>query len=373
MNIGIDISQIVYQGTGVARYLEGLVQAIIENNTNHHWKFFFSSFRQKIPHRLHSLLKKKEYSVIRSYIPPRLLSFIWNDLHILPIETFTGKLDWFITSDWTEPPAISKKATVIHDLAYLRYPETVEQTIRTTQQARMLWVAKESDLIFAVSQTTKKDVVDLLHIPPRTVHALYSGISIDEPTEADIRTTLQKYSLTHPFILTVGKIEPRKNLKSLIQAYNKLMSQENLKLDLVIVGPSGWESLNDKSQYKNNSIHMLGFVTNKELYSLYRSCLFFAYPSLWEGYGYPLVEAMKLGVPITCSNTSSLAEIGQDVSFMFDPMNIDDMTKALKRMVTDTQLREELVRKGLEKSKLFSWKTYYHKMIKILETYVNRS
>lgn len=368
MNIGIDISQIVYRGTGVSRYLEGLMGAITQYNTNHHWSFFFSSLRQNIPDFLDRNLGKKKYSIVRSYIPPRLLSFIWNDLHVVPIETFTGKLDWFITSDWTEPPSHMKKATVIHDLAYLRYPETVEQTILRTQKSRMRWVKKESDIIFTVSRTTKQDVIDLLHISPHKIYSLYSGISIDVPTSQDVQTTLKKYSLHRPFILTVGKIEPRKNLKSLIQAYKKLPHQKGSKIDLVIVGPSGWDSLEEQ---QNSNIHVLGYVTNKELYSFYCSCLFFVYPSLWEGYGYPLVEAMKLGAPIACSNTSSLAEIGKGASLFFDPLNIESITNALRRMIDDETFRKELIIKGQEKSRLFSWKTYYYEMIHILETYVD--
>ena len=165
MNIGIDISQVVYEGTGVGRFTKGLIETILEYDTKNKWTFFFSSFRGKINEVLLSKIKKSPHRYIRLPFSPRILSFLWNTLHSIPIETFTGPLDVFICSDWTEPPAHCKKVTIVHDFAYLRYPETVHPLILETQKKRMNWVKKESTYIITPSIATQKDVARFFSIP----------------------------------------------------------------------------------------------------------------------------------------------------------------------------------------------------------------
>ncbi len=137
MDIGIDISQIVYEGTGVGRFTKGVVDAIFDNQMNHRWIFFFSSLRRNLNSTLIQECKKKNIQIVRWRCPPSLLSFFWNRLHIFSVQQFITHLDWFITSDWTEPPASVNKATIVHDLTFLRYPETVDSSILKTQKLRL--------------------------------------------------------------------------------------------------------------------------------------------------------------------------------------------------------------------------------------------
>jgi len=281
----------------------------------------------------------------------------------MPVERLIGDVDWFITSDWTEPPSNTRKATVIHDLVFLQYPETVDPKILQTQKKRMRWVQNESDLIFCDSIATKHDVVKFLRLDEYKLETIYPGVTVMKPSEADVSRTLLRYGLTRPFILTVGKIEPRKNIKRLVDAFLSLDPQR-ANMDLVIVGPSGWGG----SEFTmDKRIKLLGFVKDEELFSLYASCLFFVYPSLYEGFGYPIVEAMKLGCPVVTSNVSSLREIGQDCAYLFDPTNTSDIRKALQTLFFDESLRRSLVGKGLEKSHSFTWKNCYSHVITLLE------
>jgi glycosyltransferase involved in cell wall biosynthesis len=361
MKIGIDISQIVYQGAGVARFTGGLVNAILDYDKQNHWTFFFSGLRRNLDKTLELKIQSRAYQLIKWRVPPTLLSFLWNDLHQFP--PLSSSLDWFISSDWAEAPMIQvKKATVVHDLVYLRYPETVDQKIRRTQNRRLDWVKKESKIIFADSQTTKNDLIELLNVDKDKIVVNYPGVDVVKPSTSQVKETLKKYGLKKPFILTVGKLEPRKNLKRLIEAF-----QRYSLIDLVIVGPSGWGDLNIKYQVLN--VKWLGYISDKELYSLYSSCLFFVYPSIWEGFGYPVVEAMKLGAPVACSNTSSIKEIAKDAVLFFDPFNIENMYQCINRLIQDKTLRNRLIKKGLPRSKLFSWESYYNQLIKILYDY----
>ncbi len=362
MKIGIDISQIVYPGTGVARFTNGLVNAILDYDKENRWSFFFSGFRQKLDKALEQKIKANGHQLIKWQLPPALLSFIWNDLH----RQLKIDVDWFITSDWTEPYLTdTKKATIIHDLTYLRYPDTVDDKIRKVQEKRLQWVKQESKIIFADSVATQKDLVEFLHVDIDKIVVNYPGVEAVKPSETDIKLTLKKYNLTKPFILTVGKLEPRKNLKRLITAFQQC---NNPAIDLVIVGPSGWGDSIRRPADKN--LKLLGYVDDAKLYSLYSSALFFIYPSIWEGFGYPIVEAMQLGTPVACSNVSSMKEIVDDAAVLFDPRSVNDITNRIKTIAGDGNLRKELVAKGSKRSKIFSWHNYYNKLIQTL--YDNR-
>lgn len=369
MKIGIDISQIIYEGTGVARFTKGLTNAILDFDRKNSWIFFFSSLRRNIDPELEKKIIQKGHKLIKWRLPPTLLSFLFNDLHSLSKHLITNNhelysLDWFISSDWIEIPLNVKKATIVHDLVYLRFPDIVDSKILETQKKRLNWVKQESTIIFADSQTTKNDLENLLKIGPQRIHINYPGVEIKKPTKEQINLTLKKYNLNRSFVLTVGKIEPRKNIKRLIEAFQKIKNQN---IDLVIVGPQGWE----KKQYNNITmkqfnIKFLGLITDTELYSLYNSCLFFIYPSLWEGFGYPVVEAMKLGVPVGTSNTSSLKEIAENAALLFNPDSVNEIYQSMETLIKDEKIGKVLSKKGLERSKIFTWLNYYKKLMSIL-------
>ncbi len=369
MNIGIDISQIIYEGTGVSRFTKGLVNSILDFDKSNKWIFFFSSLRQSLDQEIEKKIYKKGHKLIRWKIPSTLLSFFWNDLHKLKILNIKllNSLDWFITSDWTEPHLNCKKATVVHDLVYLRHPETVDKMILTTQKKRLNWVKKESNLIFADSEATKNDLIDLVQIDSKKIIINYPGVYMLLPNKQQVNRTLLKFNLKKPFILTVGKLEPRKNLERLINAYDQIKKP---KPDLVIVGQSGWGDINNETMKQfNNDIRFLGFVNDNDLYSLYVPCLFFIYPSIWEGFGYPVVEAMKLGAPIATSNTSSLKEIADGAVLLFDPFKINEITHCINTLAQDEKIRKELSAKGFKRSKMFTWRNYYEKLIKTIYDY----
>lgn len=364
MKIGIDISQIVYEGTGVSRFLNGFIDAIFDYDTKNSWIFFFSSSRRKIPEQLKARIEKSPHSVKQFRLSPTLLSFLWNRLHVGNIERFIGKVDWFVTSDWAEPPVKNtKKVTIVHDLVYKRYPETVDKKILNTQKMRLPRIIKESNIIIADSKSTKKDLIEYFRLPDRKIEVIYPGVNSLRIPLMHIQKTLAKYKLNHPFILTVGKIEPRKNLKRLIEAFE---SANPHNLELVIVGTSGWEKLNLK---QNRNIRYLGYVEDEELFSLYNSCYFFIFPSLWEGFGYPVVEAMTQNAAVTTSNTSSMAEVGKEATLLFDPSSVESIQKAISEMISNDKLRHDLRVKGKETASQFTWKNYYEKFMKTLYDY----
>jgi len=354
MRIALDISQIVYQGSGVGRFTEGLVKTICEFDTTNDWIFFFSSFRRIMDASIRNKIETSRHTLIESKLPPTVLSFLWNNLHFFSIDSLIGKVDWLITSDWTEPPSKNRKATIVHDLVYLKYPDTVDSLIRKTQERRLRWVQRESSLIFTDSDSTKHDLETELSFDKNKIFVNYPGVV--QPIGRTVTS-----SKTRPYILSVGKREPRKNLERLVKAFNLLDRDD---IDLMIVGMEGWGNIPLET---NPQIKLLGFVSDEELAELYRNCLCFVFPSLYEGFGYPVIEAMSYGAPVATSSNSSLQEIAGDTAVLFDPMQEESIAAGLKKIINSTALRTSLSKKGISKSKEFSWKKYLDRMIQVLD------
>jgi glycosyltransferase involved in cell wall biosynthesis len=369
MKIGIDISQIVHQGTGVARFTAGLVETILTEDQENSWTFLFYSLRQNLDPLLEKKIIAKGHKLIRWPLPPTGVSFLANNLRGL-LQLFIShfkslnSLDWFISSDWIEIPLKEvKKATIVHDLVFKRYPKTVDQKILKNQEKRFQHLEKEVNVIFADSQVTKNDLISFYKITPQKIVVNLPGVTVFKPKKEDIEKTLKKYNLRLPFILAVGKTEPRKNLKNLIDAFKKI---NNKNINLVIVGPKGWSK--ESIQYKESRIRYLGLITDPDLYALYLTCQAFVFPSLWEGFGYPLVEAMNLGTPIICSKIAPFEEIAKNSAYYFDPLNIHDMAQAINKVLADNQLKKSLVKSGKIRAKEFNWKSYYNTLRETLNS-----
>ena len=180
MKIGIDISQLTYKNTGVANYLQNLLQELLEVDKKNEYILFFSSLRKEFPISNFQFSNKSQISnfKIRKFkIPLILLDLLWNRLHIAPIEWFIGDIDIFITSDWTEPPTVkAKKATILYDLIACKYPQETDSKIVRTQKRKLEWVKKETEIVFCISESTKKDAMEILKIEDKKLKIIYPGI-----------------------------------------------------------------------------------------------------------------------------------------------------------------------------------------------------
>ena len=190
MKIGIDISQLAFENTGVANFLSKLVSSLIENDSKNQYVLFFSSLRKNFKFQISNFKSNSNIQIKKFRIPPTILNILWNKLHIFPIENFIGDVDVFITSDWTEPPSKrAKKATIIYDLIVYKYPEEthnqteinpfkliVSPNIVSSQKQKLKWVKKESSKILCISEATKKDAQDLLGIESKRLEVINAGI-----------------------------------------------------------------------------------------------------------------------------------------------------------------------------------------------------
>lgn len=177
MTIGIDISQIIY-GTGVSKYLENFVTSLLQVDRKNNYILFASSLRQDPIGKINHFAKRFTNVTLKTYrLPPKFLSFLWNSLHIIPIEKMVGSVDLFISSDWTEPPSTRAiKATIIYDMIVYKYPNETAKSIVLTQKRKLRWVKKESSIIFCISESTKRDIMEILGINGGKIHVIYPGI-----------------------------------------------------------------------------------------------------------------------------------------------------------------------------------------------------
>lgn len=336
MKIGIDISQIVYQ-TGVSRYTAELVRNLLKIDHINEYFLYAGTLRQRrvITDFINSLNSSQISSKI-TYLSPKFINLVWNHLNIFTPQT---DLAVFHASNWALPKIKAKLVTTIHDLTFIKYPKTHTKYLVSVHKRHLNRAKKYADRIIAVSQSTKKDLVDY-GIPETKIKVIYEAASpIFKPVNPAI--VKKKYGLKSYF-LSVGTLEPRKNISRLIQAY--LAFKTNIQL--VIIGKFGWGET-----YQNQAgIKFIGFVPDEDLVGLYSGAKAFIYPSLSEGFGLPVLEAMACGCPVITSNTSSLPEVGGNAAIYVNPNNLQEIAEAL-RSVGKLNLKQ----KSLQQAKKFSW------------------
>jgi len=346
MKIAIDISQAIY-GTGVSVYTKNLVSTLIKQHPDDEFILFGGSFRRR--HELEALAKKLHGTPQIYSFPPTLMDFIWNSLHILPVEKLIGNVDLIHTSDWTEPPSKIPKITTVHDLIPFKYPQTTTESIRNTHKKRLAWVMRESAKIIAVSQSTKEDLISILKIPEEKIVVIPEGVEDRYcPQSVDIQENIKRhYHIDEDYLFTLSTLEPRKNQAMLIKAF-KIVRQEYPNLQLIIGGRTGWGEIPEATE----GVSLPGFIPDADLPGLYSGCLAFVLPSIYEGFGLSPLQAMACGAPVAVSNVSSLPEVVGQAGVLFDPGNVESIAAGIIEAI---QNRTELKKKSLAQAAKFTW------------------
>ena len=373
MKIGIDVSQIVY-GTGVSFYTSSLVENLLKIDKTNEYRFLAGTLRQSdfFKNYFTSLKDFKNAKGKIALFPPSLADLFSNRLHLLPIESFLGKIDVFHSSDWSQPPTKAAKITTIHDFGFLKFPATAHPKIKSVMARRLKWVKKEADVVIAISESTKKDIIEILNIPEQKIKVVYEAAPDDVIQIKDqkkINQIKNKYKLDGDFLLSVATLEPRKNLKRIILAFQKI-KKDFPSMKLVIVGKSGWDqSLNEIAKQKQSDIVFTGYINRSDLLALYSSASCFVFPSLYEGFGLPILEAMKCGAPVVTSNVSSMPEVAGQAGVLVDPLSVEKITQGIKKAIGD---KENLVQKGFEQANSFSWEKTAKETLKVYEEIFKR-
>jgi len=346
MKIAIDISQIIY-GTGVSVYTRNLVASLIKLYPNDQYLLFGGSFRRQNELEIFSQRLKAESKIFP--MPPKLADLIWNSFHLLPIEKIIGNVDLIHTSDWVEPPSQIPKVTTVHDLVPFKYKETTQSDIYNTHRKKIAWVCRESRAVFAVSESTKKDLIQDLHFDPKKIFVTLEGVeSFYRPQPPNFVDQIKKkYGLSGDYLVCLSTIEPRKNQENLIKAFQEV-KKVYPQMQLLIGGKTGW----GKVPQVITGVIMPGFLPDADLPALYTGCSAYVLPSLYEGFSLSHLCAMACGAPVVGSNLSSMPEVIGRSGVLVDPKSIEDITAGIIKAV---QNRFEFKEKSLKRASLFSW------------------
>ncbi|MBI2953590.1 MAG: glycosyltransferase family 4 protein [Chloroflexi bacterium] len=375
MRIGIDYTAAVNQGAGIGRFVRGLIDSLASLDHNNEYVLFYSYRGQDKP--TVPVASHPNFRECAVPISNRLLTIIWHRLGIpIPVELITGQVDVFHSPDFVLPPVRrAAKVLTVHDLSFLLFPECAEEGLRSYLERAVPASVARANIITADSANTKNDLVCLLDASPDKVEVVYGGVEdrfrpLNGNGEA-LSATRRKFGLSYPFILSVGVIEPRKNLKRLVEAYALLKSRAGFQHKLVIAGRKGWlydavfRRVEDLKLSKD--VVFLGPIPDADLVALYNLADVFVYPSLYEGFGLPPLEAMACGTPVVSSNSSSLPEVVGDAGLMAPPEDVEAIADAIERVVFDSALANELRARGLVKAKQFTW---YRAAEKIMSVYL---
>jgi len=300
---------------------------------------------------------------------------IWNRLDFPPLEMCDFNTEILHCPDFLIPPTINKNIILtIHDLAFMRFPQFNFDWFVKKYASEVRRNAERAKKIIAVSNSTKNDIVEFFKTDPSKIDVIYEAAeeNFKKLNENKIdRTILKKYRIIKKFILSVGTIEPRKNYVTLIRAFNLLKnSSSGFNYQLVIIGRTGWMSEAAYAEYENSpykkDIIFTGRIPDDELVHIYNMAEVFIYPSIFEGFGLPVIEALQCGLPVTASRTSSIPEIIEAKEFLFNPADQEDMAKKIKQILTASEVqKKELSQKALKNASKFNWRRTAEKTLKV--------
>lgn len=370
MHIGIDVRCLAEgKRTGVQEYTLALLKELFETDQENKYILFFNAWQKATPDFSWATVYP-HVTLQVFHFPNKLLNLTLWYFGFPKLDLLVGGTDVFFLPNLNFS-AVSKKTKLVvtaHDLSFELFPETFSWKQR-------LWhffvhfrrLAVHADRILSVSQSTKENLIAKYHVSPEKITVIQSGIGeqfhLMDRNNPELLRIKQKYNLPYKFILYLGTFEPRKNILSLIQAYEALMKLENptfSKYNLVLAGTRGWKCEDifeaiEESSY-TEKILLPGFIDDVDKVALYNLASVFVYPSLYEGFGFPPLEAMACGVPVIASHASSLPEAVGDGGIMIDPYQPNELLQSLQAVISDPSLAQSLEEKGLLHAKGFSWK-----------------
>ncbi|NDJ76575.1 MAG: glycosyltransferase family 4 protein [Chloroflexi bacterium] len=361
MKIGVDYTAAYEQGAGIGRYVRELVRALAAQDQQTPYRLFVAGAAQNgLPP-----VPGPNFSWHPTRITPRWFARIWYRLRLpLPVESFIGQVKLYHATDFTLPPTLPGVRTLltVHDLSFVRAPETATPVLKAYLDKVVPRSVRRAFHVLADSQATKDDLVELYGTPPEKITVLLSGVNAEFLPVKDAtarKAVRERYGIPEkPYVFSIGTVQPRKNYTRLIRALAALGPPYD-DVQLVIAGGRGWlESpiyQTVKDYHLSERVHFIGFAREEDLPALYSGAACMAYPSLYEGFGFPVLEAMACGTPVITSTLSSMPEVAGDAALLVDPYDMSAIADALERLLSDQTLCMNLVQRGLAQAGQFTW------------------
>lgn len=378
VRIGIDYTAAVRQHAGIGRYARNLIRALAEIDTEGQYSLFIAGG----PGDDGLGAWPTNFRVRSTPLSDRWLNILWQRLRLpVPVQVVTGRLDLFHSPDFVLPPVGRTPALLtVHDLSFMRVPECFVPGFGSYLERAVSRAVRRARQILADSESTRRDLIELLGVEPERVTVLYPGV---EPRfrpvcEAEALNRVRfGYNLPERFILGVGTLQPRKNFVGLIEAFALLLAHNHPWTDdlhLVIVGGQGWLVENVPATIARlglgDRVHLAGFVKDVDLPELYNLASVFAFPTLYEGFGLPVLEAMACGIPVVAADNSSIPEAVGDAGILVPTNHPAALAGALSNLLNDTSLRDRMVAAGLRQARKFTWARGAQQLFNVYRTLV---
>ena len=372
MRIGVDIRCLMdTRYSGISEYTYNLFKELLLIDTENRYILYYNAARAIQPRPFSA--PNIEYKAFR--YPNVLFNLALRFLKFTSIDAMIGGVDVFITPNFlfTNISKKCKKILIVHDLSFEHYPNffTFKQRLwHTLIGPKQL--CHSSDVVVAISKSTARDIISLYGVDGKKVALIYPGVSetfFKPITQEYVHTVLTKYQLTPGYIYSLGNLEPRKNISLLLSAFEKI---DDPSTRLVIAGAPSWKyhALYEKWKRspKRDRITFVGYVDADERQALYAAAKVFVYPSIYEGFGLPPLEAMACGTPVISSTSSSLVESVGNAGILIDPYNVSDLTDAISGLLADPTLCQTFIERGKERVQQFRWNAAAKSVLKLIHS-----
>ena len=379
MRIALDLSLVPGQRVGVGQYAYQLARALARvDRVNSYVLYPVFYFIVNPDYHRAELPVAPNMRVAHRRLPPGLVLSLWRRARSDEFkERLLGRADVVHSTTFCAPRFRARRrrlVVTIHDCTFLTHPEfhlpaNIEHCLRGTQQA-----IERADALIAVSESTRRDLVERMGAPADRIVVTHEAADpgLAKVTDPErLEAVRRRYDLRGRFVLFLGALEPRKNLARLLEAFAALRPALRAEFQLVVAGAQGWlnESMHEKAQKLGlgETVRFAGYIEEHDMAALYSLATVFAYPSLWEGFGLPVLEAMACGTPVLTSDVSSLPEVAGDAAVLVPPTSVEAMADALTRLLEDEALRVDLAARGLRQAARFSWERCARETLRVYE------
>lgn len=371
MKIGLELQSTAKNKTGIGWYTQKLVEHICVDKQFEYEGYIFNFInRNKIEH-----INKQENITYKTNVllPYSIYRRIWNYVPISYNNMFMSKADVYHFFNYIVPPRLNGRVIVtVYDMVYKKHPDTMEEATRLRLEKELKSSVHRADIVITISENSKNEIIEYLGIDDKKIRIVPPGIHLDDYEKrltSDIKTQVKvKYNLPDKFILYLGTLEPRKNIETILKAYNQF-KKENTRVKLVMAGSKGWkyESIFQVAQELGleKDVIFTGYVDEVDKWAIYKMAELFVFPSLYEGFGMPVLEAMASGIPVITSNSSSLPEVVGENGCMVDPYDYLQISEYMNKIISDRAFKSELITEGLKRAKEFTWEKSAKKMLSI--------
>ena len=355
MKVCIDIQSAIAQRAGVGRYTKMLVEHLGPLKAQDELDLFYFDFKRKGQPFDLSYASAKACT----WIPGRIVQKVWKTIDYPPFNAFAGDADLYHFPNFIRPPLTKGKSIVtIHDVSFLRYPETMEPKNYAYMSRKIKQTVEKADAIITDCEFVGDEIRDLLNVSPDKIFPICLGLKeqLEAPDRVAVREGRERLGLDKPYLLHVGTIEPRKNHVFLVEVFEKLSSFDG---ELIIAGMKGWKTEAifkriEDSPFRDR-IRYIDYISDEDLPVLYAGAEAFVFPSLYEGFGFPPLEAMACGTLAVTSSAGSLKEVMGHGALVLDHFDAEEWAQEIDDILTNTARREAQTRAGVEHVRKFSW------------------